>query len=170
MAATVASSATVPQEPDETSVVLLKGSRPSESAAVVCVVHPANNHAQPQNSSGRNNKGPLWSSWFRHDPANNKKDQNNYVSVSLTPLDEQQSQPTPQQQRADGSAAASGSRKKWRGREKWLLLSLMILSVVCLAFVAVSLVSILRQGQGSRKCGAGEGVKCSSLMSNYFRR
>ena len=157
MAATVPPPPTsVPQQvplegdPDEVGVVLLlKSSGPDSSAAKVV---PANNHhSRP---SGRNKR--RWFGWlFRQQPPQHRnssgdsaavnssnahpKDQNNYVSVSLTPPDEQ----------PEGTTTTPCGRKKWRPREKWLLLFLMIATVACAALLAMSLVSFFRQGQGT---------------------
>lgn len=106
---------------------------------------------------------PWWRTWFRrssdretvqvvrktdrdhHSDAGNH--QNNYVSVNLSPPEGIS--------RRDRSASEGSYRKRtWRTREKWLLLFLMLVTIACLAFVAISLVSILRQGQGKHLANA----------------
>lgn len=87
--------------------------------------------------------------------------QNNYVSVTVaennepTHLIHSDGRVSPSVVVGKTPAAASSSRQRRQQGRKfcwWILLFLLLITVACLAFVAVSLVSILRQGQGSSTC------------------
>jgi len=153
MAAPVPTS-TTPKEAEEPTDVITNDILLLKTFDKGDVIVPAtdglpNNHSSDQRST--------WRTWFRrgHHPEvvqefRKTADQhsNHYVSVSLTPPEEHL------RINSDGTGRNKSSRfcprrqSKWRPREKWLMLFLMLVTVACLAFVVISLISFFRQGQG----------------------